>query len=69
MRNRIMGAIGVLWGGAILLSRVVSGRLVEGSGAYASGQLAANIFAVLLFSVGLSYLIKGGGKRKKDSTP
>ena len=69
MRNRIFGAIGVIWGGAILISRLLKGSMVEGSGAYAGGQLVSLIFAVLLFGVGLYYLIKGGGKPKQDGPP
>src|SRR6266550_6457232 len=62
LRNRIFGAIGVLWGGALLVSKVISEHWISGSGAYASGQVAGLVFAVLLFGVGLYYLIKGGSK-------
>ena len=62
MRNRIFGGIGVLWGGGLLVSKLISGQLVSGSGAYAGGQLAGLVFAILLFGVGLYYLIKGGSK-------
>jgi len=62
LRNRIFGGIGVLWGGALLLSKLISGHGVSGSGAYASGQIAGLILAILLFVVGLHYLIKGGWK-------
>ena len=65
MRNRIFGGIGVLWGGAVLLSKLISGHGITGSGAYANGQIAGLLFAILLFVVGLHYLIKGGWK----STP
>ena len=68
MRNRIFGAIGVLWGGAILVSKLISGHLASGSGAYASGQIAGLVFGVLLFVVGLYYLIKGGGKASKPGS-
>jgi len=62
VRNRIFGGIGVLWGGGLLVSKLISGQLVSGSGAYASGQIAGLAFAILLFGVGLYYLIKGGSK-------
>jgi len=65
MRNRIFGAIGVLWGGGILLSRLFARRAVEGTGSYAAGQLVALVFAGLLFGVGLYYLLTGGKKAKK----
>ena len=40
MRNKIFGAIGVLWGGAILLSAFLRGG-PQGSGSYVAGQTAA----------------------------
>ena len=68
MRNRIFGAIGVLWGGFILLGRLAADRPVEGPGAYTAGQMAGLIFAVLLLIVGLLYLIKGGGSARTRSS-
>lgn len=61
MRNRIFGAIGVVWGGAMLVSAFLrSGP--GGSGAYGAGQGAGLVFAVLLVAVGGYYLLKGSGK-------
>jgi hypothetical protein len=57
MRNRIFGAIGVLWGGAILLSAFLRGG-PQGSGSYVAGQAAALVFALLLLVVGAYYLLK-----------
>lgn len=68
MRNRIFGAIGVLWGGLILLGRVASDRPVDGSAAYAAGQMAGLIFAGLLVVVGLFYVIRGGGSARTRSS-
>ena len=59
MRNRIFGAIGVAWGGLMLASAFLSGG-PHGTGAYAAGQTAAMVFAVLLVLVGGYYLLKGG---------
>lgn len=59
MRNRIFGAIGVIWGGVMLVSALFRGG-PQGSGAYAAGQNAALVFAVLLVLVGGYYLVKGG---------
>ena len=59
MRNRIFGAIGVIWGGVMLVSALFRGG-PQGSGAYAAGQNAALVFAVLLVLVGGYYLAKGG---------
>jgi hypothetical protein len=57
MRQRILGGIGVVWGGALLLRRMVAGP-PAGQGAYAAGQNGALVFAVLLLVVGLYYLIR-----------
>jgi len=67
MRNRIFGAIGVLWGGLILLGRVASDRHLDGPAAYAAGQMAGLIFAALLVVVGLFYVIRGGGISKNKT--
>jgi hypothetical protein len=58
MRNRIFGGIGVIWGGLMLVSAFLRGG-PRGSGAYAAGQNAALVFAVLLVIVGGYYLLKG----------
>jgi hypothetical protein len=68
MRNRILGAIGVVWGGLILLGRAVSDGPVDRPAAYAAGQMAGLIFAALLLVVGLFYLIKGGGSARTRSS-
>ena len=62
MRNRIFGAIGVVWGGAMIW-RAFFGSGLQGSGAYRQGQNAALVFAILLFLVGGYYLVKGGSKK------
>jgi len=62
MRNRIFGAVGVLWGGAILVSGLLRDA-PQASEAYARGQSIGFVFGGLLFAVGLYYLIKG--KRKQ----
>jgi len=58
MRNRILGAIGVLWGAAILMRSYLAGGPF-GSGAFLAGQIAALLFAALLVLVGAYYLVKG----------
>jgi hypothetical protein len=63
MRNRIFGGIGALWGGGILLTQLRN-HGPSGSGAYAAGQTVALVFGLLLFVVGLYYLIKGGSSSK-----
>jgi hypothetical protein len=61
MRNRIFGAIGVIWGGLMLVSAFLRGG-PQGSGSYAAGQTGALVFAVLLVVVGGYYFLKGGPK-------
>jgi hypothetical protein len=59
MRNRIVGAIGMVWGGAILLSRLLRDQpQAAPGGAYAAGQSTALIFGALLLLVGAYYFFK-----------
>lgn len=57
MRNRIVGGIGVLWGGGILVSTFMKGT-PQGQSGYAQGQMLGIVFGALLFFVGLYYLVK-----------
>ncbi|MCA9284649.1 MAG: hypothetical protein KDA22_05520 [Phycisphaerales bacterium] len=61
MRNRIFGALGVLWGGAMLVSAFFRGG-PQGSGAYLAGQIGGLVFALLMLGVGAYFLFKGSGK-------
>lgn len=61
MRNRIFGAIGVIWGGLMLVNFFMQGG-PQGSGAYHAGQTGELVFAGLLVLVGGFYLLKGGKK-------
>lgn len=63
MRNRIFGAIGVIWGGLMLVSAFLRGGS-QGSGNYAMGQNTALVFAVFLVVVGGYYLVRGGEKKR-----
>jgi hypothetical protein len=58
-RSRILGLIGVLWGGAILAMKLFGGAQPTAGGAYGAGQNAGLVMGGLLFVVGLYYLIKG----------
>jgi hypothetical protein len=53
MRNIIFGAIGTLWGGGILLSAILEGNTISGSGPYAYGQMSGLLFAFLLLAFGI----------------
>ncbi len=57
MRNKILGTIGVIWGGAILVSAFSRGG-PQGSGAYAAGQTGGIVFGALLLIVGAYYFLK-----------
>jgi hypothetical protein len=57
MRNRIMGGIGVVWGGGVVLYGLFGTE--RGEGAYGAGQMAAVVFGACMFLAGLYYLIKG----------
>ena len=58
MRNKIFGAIGILWGGAIVLRWLVADTSAASSGAYQSGQSGAVLFGVVLLAAGLYTFFK-----------
>jgi hypothetical protein len=65
MYQRLLGVVGVLWGGGIFLSGFLSRGQAGGSGAYATGQSSAWIFGLLLFLAGIFCLIKSPSKSAK----
>jgi hypothetical protein len=69
VRNRVFGAIGVIWGGFILINALFRGVQPAQNAAGQSGQYVGLGFGVLLFTAGLYYLIRGDGsgfgKKKK----
>jgi hypothetical protein len=58
MRRKVLGAIGVLWGGTLLVLHFLRGARSAGMGAYAAGRGFAIAFAGLLFAAGLYYLLR-----------
>jgi hypothetical protein len=62
MRNKIMGGIGIIWGGVILL-RALFGSSEPSAGAYKAGQTGGLMFGVLLLVVGLYYFFKAAPKK------
>lgn len=62
-RYRIVGAIALIWGGALLLSHFIGSSQIKGDGAYATGQYAGLVFGGLLFVAGLYAVIRGGRKK------
>jgi hypothetical protein len=59
VRNRIFGAIGVLWGGGILVSAFFREVPQGASEAYARGFNMGLAFGGLLLIIGAYYLFKG----------
>ena len=57
MRNKILGIIGILWGGGILASAFLRDA-PAGSDAYAAGHTAGLVFGGLLFLVGAYHLFR-----------
>lgn len=51
MRSNIFGWIGVLWGGAIVVSTLLRG-VPTASNSYEAGQFAAFLFGFVLLGVG-----------------
>jgi hypothetical protein len=68
LRDRILGAIAVVWGSLILVGRLGGGDPIDGAGAYAAGQMTGLVFAVLLLVVGLYYLTRRTQSRRPKSS-
>ena len=63
MRNLISGAIGILWGGALILARIFGGP-PAGSESYQSGSWIGTAIGVAMFVAGIYYVRKGLLARK-----
>jgi hypothetical protein len=63
MRNLIIGSIGILWGGAIVLARILGGP-PAGSASYQSGSWIGTAIGVAMFIAGIYYVRKGLLARK-----
>jgi hypothetical protein len=57
MGTRILGWIGILWGGAIVAGRLL-GSDDGATGAYAAGRNAGLVFGILLLGVGAYYAFR-----------
>jgi hypothetical protein len=57
MRNRIFGAIGIIWGGGILISTLMRGG-PQGRGSYAAGEYGGITFGALLLIAGIYTFFK-----------
>ncbi len=58
MTNKIVGGIGIVWGGFILLNWLMGKTAASGSAAYQNGHTAAVVFGLLLFFVGQYYFFR-----------
>lgn len=67
IKNRVLGAVGVIWGGAVLIHGLMKGGS-EGEGAYAQAQGGALVFGGLMVAVGLYYLLKRYNKSDAQSS-
>jgi hypothetical protein len=64
MKRKVLGAIGVVWGGGLLALHFIRGARSSGLGAYAAGRGPALVFAGLLFGIGLYYLLRPARPRQ-----
>jgi peptidoglycan/LPS O-acetylase OafA/YrhL len=64
MRNRILGAIGVLFGAGLVVALLMGG---DSGGDAAAGQALGMAVGGLMFAAGLYHLITGGslGRKKR----
>ena len=53
MRSKILGTIGVLWGGSVIASGLVRGAPDPSKSSYGAGQFAGFVFGSLLVGAGL----------------
>lgn len=58
-KNRILGVVGIVWGGAIVLGRLTGAPPPTVDAAYAAGQNVALALGTLLAAAGLYYAVKG----------
>jgi len=58
MRNRILGAIGVLWGGSLCLGHLIQESTIDSSSSYAAGQTTGLLVGGLMFIAGARALAK-----------
>ena len=68
MRNLISGAIGILWGGALILARIFGGP-PAGSASYQSGSWIGTAIGIAMFVAGIYYVRKGLLARKAGGNP
>jgi hypothetical protein len=58
LKRRVLGAVGVIFGGGIILTRLLGSNDLSTSSSYRSGQIAGLIFGTMFFGIGIYYLLK-----------
>lgn len=58
MKNKILGIIGIIWGGGIVLRWMLADTTSSGNPAYDAGYSTAVIFGAVLLIVGLYYVFR-----------
>jgi hypothetical protein len=66
MKNRILGLIGIFWGGFLLFNWLTDNIMGE-EGMYHAGQAGAVLFGALFSVAGLYFLIRGDGREASDT--
>ena len=61
MKHKIIGVIGVIWGGSIVARWLFADTQVSGNSAFQAGQSTAVIFGALVLAAGLYYFFKKPG--------
>ncbi len=67
MRGRIFGAIGVLWGGALVIGHLVEGGTFDFSSSYAAGKSTGLVLGALMFLAGANAIAKSFRRSQTDS--
>jgi len=68
MWDRIVGLVGVSWGGYVLVGAVLrAGR--EGTSAFGGSQISGLVLAVLFIIAGVYFLLRGAGKKGQPARP
>ena len=67
MRNKVLGGIGILWGGLIVGRWVFSGMPV-GYGPFAAGQFYGVMLGLIMLVAGIYYFRKQPTDKSSDDT-
>jgi hypothetical protein len=65
LKRRVLGVVGVIFGGGIILARLLGSTDLSTSPSYRSGQIAGLIFGIIFFGIGIYYLLKNTAVQNK----